>query len=484
MIKEDILTPLNLFFADLHQPQTESVRTFFAALIASAQEGHLCLDLDQLSLTDADLKVKILEGAKTASSPYIRRQGTLCYLEKNYLYETRILNHLRQLSFQVKPLDYPLPEGLTEEQQQALSVALSNTLSVIEGGPGTGKTFLTSHLVKAMGPSARIILAAPTGKAAARLKQFNPQATCGTLHSILGIKSEKQLARGSSYVQADLIIIDESSMIDAKLLAFFLGSLQRGQRVVFLGDGHQLPPVESGSLFGDLVDLLPTARLRKCLRSDRLEVLQLAQQVLAGGEVHPHEPLSLDFILQKAVENFPHPSSEETFSDIHRFCILSPIREGPFGVNSLNQQIFQMLSRRMKPEEKLAVPILITRTDYEAGLYNGEVGILWRDHKKPLFAEFDHRKIPASLLPPYELGYVLSVHKSQGSEFDHVMTVLPPGSETFGREVLYTAVTRAKLSVILCGNDETVQKTIGYSSQRRSGLKLRWNQKGQTELAL
>lgn len=473
----ELFTPLDLFFADLHKPRTESERIFFGALMLCSREGHLCMDLEQLTLPDPALEKDVLEGAKTASSPYIRRQGSLFYLEKNFAYETRILDHLHQLSFSVKPLDYPRPEGLTEEQQQALSLALSNTLSVIEGGPGTGKTFLTAHLVKAMGASARIILAAPTGKAAARLKQFNPQAQCGTLHSILGIKSDRQLARGSSYVQADLIVIDESSMIDAKLLAFFLGSLQVGQRVVFLGDGHQLPPVESGSLFGDLVDLLPTAHLRKCLRSDRLEVLKLAEQILAGQEVHPHQPLSTDFILQQALENFPHAATEENVFEVHRFCILSPVREGPFGVNILNQQIFQLLSKRMKPQERLAVPILITRTDYEAGLYNGEVGILWRTQEKPLFAQFNRRKIPVSGLPPYELAYALSVHKSQGSEFDHVVVALPPGSETFGREVLYTAVTRAKHSVILCGDEETIQKTVSRSSHRRSGLKMRWNQK-------
>jgi exodeoxyribonuclease V alpha subunit len=459
MSEQDFFIELDLFFADLHAPKhdrTDNERVFLAALMALSRDGHLCLDLDNLALPEALLK-PVLEGSKTAASPYVRNLGNLFYLERNYADETRILNQLKALSFKVKPLDYPVPEGLTEEQQTALNLALSNTLSVIEGGPGTGKTFLTSHLVKAIGPQAQVILAAPTGKAAARLKEFNPQAICGTLHSILGIKSARQLSCGNSYVRADLIIIDESSMIDAKLLAFFLGSLEVGQRVVFLGDGNQLPPVESGSLFGDLVDLLPTAHLRQCLRSDRKEVLQLAQDILAGKQIIPHEKLSKEYILQKALE---------------QFCILSPIREGPFGVNSLNQEIFELFYRKM--DQLLAVPILITRTDYEAGLYNGEVGILWRNREKPLYALFGDRKIPASALPPYELGYVLSVHKSQGSEFDHVLALVPPGSETFGREVLYTAVTRARHSVVLCGDQETIDKTVNRSSHRRSGLKIRW----------
>lgn len=459
LLEQNILTELDLFFADLHA-KTDNERAFLAALMALSRDGHLCLDLDNLTLPEVLLK-PALEGAKTADSPYVRRLGNLFYLERNYADETRILNQLKALSFKVKPLDYPVPEGLTDEQQAALNLALSNTLSVIEGGPGTGKTFLTSHLVKAMGPSAQVILAAPTGKAAARLKEFNPQAVCGTLHSILGIKSARQLVRGNSYVRADLIIIDESSMIDAKLLAFFLESLEVGQRVVFLGDGNQLPPVESGSLFGDLVDLLPTAHLRQCLRSDRKEVLQLAQDILAGKKIIPHEKLSKEVILQKALA-----------SEGNQFCILSPIREGPFGVNSLNQEIFELFYRKM--EQLLAVPILITRTDYDAGLYNGEVGILWRSREKPLYAMFGDRKIPASALPSYELGYVLSVHKSQGSEFDHVLALVPPGSETFGREVLYTAVTRARHSVILCGDQETIDKTVNRSSHRRSGLKMRW----------
>ena len=460
-LEQNFLTELDLFFADLHA-KTDYERAFLAALMALSRDGHLCLDLDNLALPEALLK-PVQEGVKTAASPYVRKLGNLFYLERNYDDETRILNLLKQLSFKVKPLDYVPPAGLTEEQQNALNLALSNTLSVIEGGPGTGKTFLTSHLVQAMGSSAQVILAAPTGKAAARLKEFNPQATCGTLHSILGIKSARQLARGNSYVRADLIIIDESSMIDAKLLAFFLGSLEVGQRVVFLGDGNQLPPVESGSLFGDLVDLLPTAHLRQCLRSDRTEVLQLAQDILAGKQIMPHEKLSKEFILQKALENY---------SQENQFCILSPVREGPFGVNGLNQEIFELFYRKM--DQLLAVPILITRTDYEAGLYNGEVGILWRNREKPLYALFGDRKIPASALPPYELGYVLSVHKSQGSEFDHVLVLVPPGSETFGREVLYTAVTRARHSVILCGDPEIIEKTISRSSHRRSGLKVRW----------
>ncbi len=439
----EILTPLDLYFADLH-PASESERIFYAALMATSRLGHLCLDLEHIPL-EGEWKKKVIEGSKTASSPYIRQHGGLFYLEKNYTYETRILERLQQLSFSVTPIPLPENTGLTEEQEEAIKLALSNTITLIEGGPGTGKTFLTSQLVRAFGPN--VILMAPTGKAALRLKQFNPEAICGTLHAILGIKSPRHLARGSSFVKADLIIVDESSMIDAKLFAFFLSSIEIGQRVVFLGDGNQLPPVDSGSLFGDLVDLLPTAHLKKCLRSDRVEIVQKAQDVLAGKTITADYPLSEEIILKHT-------------------CILSPIREGPFGVNVLNKKI---LHRKMSKGEAQQIPIMITKTDYEAELYNGEMGIL---HKT--YAEFNGRKIPVGNLPPYELGYVLTVHKSQGNEFDDVLVVLPPGSEAFGREVLYTAITRARHSVKICSDAETLEKTISRSSRRRSGLKSRF----------
>jgi exodeoxyribonuclease V alpha subunit len=206
-------------------------------------------------------------------------------------------------------------------------------------------------------------------------------------------------------------------------------------------------------------------------------VLNLAQDILTGNTIRPDHALSEEFLIQKALENYPHPSKDPPIFEGGRFCILSPLREGPFGVNALNEQIFGRFYNRMKPHDLLAVPILITKTDYEAQLYNGETGILWRTREKPLYAEFSHRKIPAAALPPYELGYVLSVHKSQGSEFDHVVVAVPPGSEAFGREVLYTAVTRAKLSVTLCADAAVLQKTASQSSRRHSGLKIRWSEK-------
>jgi len=400
-------------------------------LMASAREGHLCLDIG-----DAPFDI----------CPGIRREKNFLYLERNWVYETKAIEQLRRLSHPLAPSSYCSSE-LTDEQNEAVRCALSHSISIITGGPGTGKTFVARHLIEAMGEKARIVLAAPTGKAVSRLKELNPNAQAGTLHTLLNIRSGRDLLSEGSYLSADLIIVDESSMIDARLFGFFLSSVPAGCRIVFLGDADQLPPVESGSLFADLVGLLPTARLKKCMRSDRKEILDLAQAVLEGGPIEPHAS-SCDV--------------EKEAQDGWR--ILSCVRGGPWGVDTLNRQLAQNAGSE--------IPILITKNDPDLGLYNGDTGVL--DRLQGIARFSSDKMVAAALLPPHEPAYCLSVHKSQGSEFDRVLVLVPPGSEVFGREILYTAVTRAKKEVKLIGDPQIVQSAVGRSSRRISGLKQRW----------
>lgn len=425
IFEQDSLEPIDLYFADSSDPEVKALQ---AALMQSARQGHLCLDLQTVSNPDA---------AKNIQSPYTIIENNLIYLTINHRLETAVASELKRLLGSA-----PLPKvkaALTDEQQAAFDLVRSENLSIIEGGPGTGKTYLVAELVKSFGSDARIILTAPTGKAAARLKEKNPQAICGTLHAILGIKSSKNLAEHRAFIQADLIVVDEASMIDVKMLRALLRSLPTGQRIVFLGDGKQLPPIESGSLFNDLIDLVPTAHLTKSLRSDRKEILDLAASILEGKAPTPHGPLSIDL-----------PSG----------MILTPLREGPWGVKALNE-----LLKGSRKE----TPIIITRNDAETGLSNGDMGLLI----SPTEALIEGRRFAISALPAYELAYALSIHKSQGSEFDDVIVLVPPGSEQFGREVLYTAVTRARNSVVLLGDPDTIAKTVQNSSSRRSGIKER-----------
>lgn len=438
LIAEGFLEPIDLYFADLHALGSQEERAFLAAVMQSARQGHLCLDLQHIVPQGAWARA-VLAGAG-ASSPYIVTHDDLVYLEKNYRFETEVLSEIKRL---VGPAPLPKVEAhLTEDQKAAFDLARREKLSIIAGGPGTGKTYLVTELVKSFGENSRIILTAPTGKAAARMKEKNPQAICGTLHSILGMVPGQEEHR--SFIQADLIVIDEASMIDINMMRAVLKSMLTGQRVVFLGDGNQLPPVESGSVFNDLIDLVPTAHLSKSLRSERVEILELASSILQGVAPLPQGPLSIETLKQ------------------HGFAtILTPLREGPWGVKSLNKQL--MGSRK-------EAPILITRNDTETGLSNGDMGKLISSSH----ALINEQIFPIGALPSYELAYALSIHKSQGSEFDHVVVLVPPGAEVFGREALYTAVTRARESVTILGDAEVIAKTVEHSSQRRSGIKKRW----------
>jgi exodeoxyribonuclease V alpha subunit len=444
LLEEGFLEPIDLYFAGLHPTNDTEVKAYLAAVMQSARHGHLCLDLQTLSepAQPAGWAKAVKAGAaKGAPSPYLVTENELVYLEKNHRYETEVMQELKRL---LGPSPLPkIKADLTDEQQAAFDLVRSENVSIIEGGPGTGKTFLTTELVKSFGSTARIILTAPTGKAAARLKSKNPHAYSGTLHALLGINQSGHRA----YLAADLIVVDEASMIDVNMLRILLKSLPAGQRIVFLGDGKQLPPIESGSLFNDLIDLIPTAHLTKSLRSDRKEILDLGASILEGKAPQPHGPLSHDVIKQHVKENSA--------------AILTPLREGPWGVKALNE----LLQGSQKK-----TPIIITRNDAETGLSNGDMGLII----SPKMAQFENRQIPIAALPPYEPAYALSIHKSQGSEFDHVVVLAPPGTEVFGREVLYTAVTRARQSVILLGDAEVIGKTVSTSSCRRSGIKTRW----------
>jgi len=251
---------------------------------------------------------------------------------------------------------------------------------------------------------------------------------------------------------ADLVLVDEASMIDAELMASLFSAMKEGARLILIGDKDQLPPVESGNFFADLADEKEiVTSLGRCLRAELNEIVEMAQAVKEGRCI-PAQPLpEWAHIIEAVFER--------------KACVLTPLRYGPFGVNRLNQKLLKEHQARGGNR----FPIMITVNEAALDLYNGDLGELVPAEKCAYFGE---RKVPEYLLPHYEYAYVLSVHKSQGSEYDEVMVLLPDGSEVFGREMLYTALTRAKKRVSIYASEGILPKIVSKHERRLSGLKI------------
>jgi exodeoxyribonuclease V alpha subunit len=530
----------------------ENAAAFLSILMALSRMGHLSLVVDKsglmpdlkslifdpeeckkiekmallgaVSLPD-DLVEVMEEDGKIPVKPLCRFEDSF-YLQRNWVFETRFIYHLKRLQRALPELEltgFEADDQLNNFQQEAVIKASRSSISMIAGGPGTGKTYTAARLVnaflKSLSPSHReqcnIILAAPTGKAAAHLEaglyrhiEKSRNIKCSTLHALLGIRSSFDFSREGSYIFADLVIIDECSMIDVRLFSYLLASLKEGARLVLMGDADQLPPVESGSLFADLIkasqDGFPLActHLQKCMRSDQRNILELASSINQGNGKEVinkifgqgmHVDLGLKQkdtrlihkkIWEHVKDNFPYPSdavpnSEHLLQCLDQFRILSCIRQGPLGVDVLNQMIAQNYLSEAQIGQWVSFPIIVISNNYTMDLYNGDVGVLVKRHgyneDYAIFWNKDGkvRNVPALALPSFEYAYCLSVHKSQGSEYQKILLLIPHGSEVFGKEVLYTAATRARKQLEIDGDEETILKAVGSTCRKFSGINKR-----------
>jgi exodeoxyribonuclease V alpha subunit len=560
----------------------QEVALFLCHLALAAKEGHLCVHITEeglnpsvtqlwrneeghsLSAEEAQVLTQlVLTGARqvpngimttlqkhSESLPNtpICREGDGFYLQRYWIFETLFLKYLKRhlqtpvaLTLDIEIITKNVNQlcqdkVLLEEQAQAIRQGCLNPLTLVTGGPGTGKTYTAGHLIKVFWQnlseehrqSCQIVLAAPTGKAAANLQhslsrmvatlEGFPAIQAKTLHSLLGIK-QGLFHQENQRLTADFIVVDESSMIDVRMMACLFESLKPGSRLILLGDKHQLPSVEAGSVFVDLVQLqhtyphlnIPCISLSVCLRAELKSLIDFAQLVNQGlaqdvldylnqsnspGVRRLHLPLDKKEAQREFLAHVlpyfhcivqPGQRHEQLLDLFQSIRLLSPIRKGPFGVESLNQLIWQRLCQNVPMNGWIAIPIIIAMNDYRQELFNGETGVLIR--KLPLhssvgaedYALFSSRReggqvrrLSALLLPKYEFAYCLSVHKSQGSEFDRVVLVLPEGAELFGREVFYTAITRARKCIEIYGSDVVILKTVMRQGIRLSGIEQRW----------
>lgn len=407
------------------------------------------------------------------NNPYLVQEGGYVYLKKTYQQETKILNELRRIiQNSVNPFKAPMEQlPLLEVQKRAVSMAAAHPLLLLTGGPGTGKTYTAGFIIKTLleQKGLSFVLSAPTGKACAQLKK-SIQSSCEgldlpshrvmTLHALLEPYKENAL----SVIPEDLVVVDEASMIDLDLLGLLLSKIRHGSRLILIGDPNQLPPVETPSLFPDMVELCGKlglhVDLQECLRVEDRQIIEYGQDLLEGIVSFPVQPLD-SLRLDRKIE-----------------VILTPLKKGPHGVDHLNEALFQ----RELLLERCTVPIIVTKNDFQQKLFNGETGVIefsrsdWRGSLRStrgvakFITEGKEVVFPIYELPPFDLAFAISVHKSQGSAYNHPILLLPKGSSHFGRELIYTAFTRAKKGITVFGDRSELEAILKVSSRRQSAL--------------
>jgi len=528
---------------------SEQVARAAAFLSRAVRQGHICLDLAVAPLSENGEPLpwlslpewrEALQQCRAVGSPESTRVAPLVldaegrlYLRRYYDYEAALARAL---------LKKATPGTLAREsQQEAIEAALTNPLTIISGGPGTGKTTtvveILVHLLAQNTASLRIALAAPTGKAAARLEQTLrdgltrsghteflaaiPRAS--TLHRLLGSQRDSPQFRhhAGNPLALDLLVVDEASMVPLPLMAKLFDALPPHARVILLGDRDQLASVEPGSVLADIVDaaLLPgnalqgtlavlkknyrfgnestIYRLCETVRAGRKsDVLQLLSMPNSGdlGSAPLPSPRQLSETLREPVlagygaylrESDPAKALEA----FGQFRVLCAVRKGPYGVEELNRRIATLLreSGHLKETQALCagMPLLITRNDSQLGVFNGDIALLLPDPAQvdmpepPLWAWLPGdgestalRRIAPAQLPEHEPAFAMTVHKSQGSEFDRVLLVLPErDSPVLTRELTYTGLTRARHRVEIWFTPGILERSIARRTKRASGLR-------------
>ena len=566
---------------ELARESSEPVLLATALAVRAVRLGSVCVDLRRLqevSVEDVDLTslpwpdpVELVAALRASPLVVGAVRGSLCplrlvdtdegellYLDRYFRQEQTIRHVLDDRALTAPPYDEQvLADGLTarfgrapDRQRIAAALAVTRWTSIVAGGPGTGKTYTVARILQLLDeqrPGLRIALAAPTGKAAARLQeQVNAQGVDVpgvTLHRLLGWRPDSASRfrhHAGNRLPYDVVVVDETSMVSLTMMARLLEAVRPDARLVLVGDPDQLASVDAGAVLADLVarpvPVVPAPALERLLAADLAAADDPAEAALstkersrlAGGVVRLSRGRryggaiaelavavragDADAALRvlrsgdQAVSFVPPGELEALRDDVVRTAsvvtaaalagdipaalaglelhrLLCAHRTGPAGVGEWDRIAREWVStspastRLPTGDEFFAgQPLLVTANDHEAKVYNGDTGVVVRQPDGTLVVAFARvgepvLRSPASLAA-VETVHALTIHRSQGSQYQTVSVVLPPEeSVLLTRELLYTAITRAQKHVRVIGTEEAVRAGVGRQVLRASGLR-------------
>jgi exodeoxyribonuclease V alpha subunit len=478
------------------------------ALTEAEQQGNSYLPLADLTVRSAKLLGLSPDPEVLAEARGLIAEEGCVYREPTHASEVAVATTLMERAAAPAHLDHDPgetppsgPDGteLTDEQWSAVRGAFTARISVLTGGPGVGKTACTRAIVaEAEEAGLRIALCAPTGRAARRLEEATGH-DAQTIHRMLEWMPGREPAfRPGHPLPADLAIVDESSMLNLRLIEVLLGGLAESTHVVFVGDADQLPPIGAGKPFEDLIasGIAPVVRLTQIFRQAARSMITTAAHEINQGRPPHLEPAedqdhdfffidranpdrALDTVVEVVAERAPKRFEVDPIRDVQ---VLAPMYRGAVGIDALNER----LQERLNPRGKRAVSdrfrvgdrLIQTRNSHELGLMNGSIVFLRADDpdEEEILVDTDDGDsltIPYGETATLRLAYAISVHKAQGCEVPVVVGVCHRShSRMLTRPLLYTAITRARNSCVLIGDRAALEGAVRRddSGRRFSGL--------------
>jgi len=542
LMKADLIDDLDYHFSQfivrkdlrpLTSEQLSIVEMATALISRQIATGNICLGRDDIKKIKEDFGiysssvptweeiVDVCGKAQWCCAPGEDRpvvfDGKRFYLHRYFSFESDLAGLIKKMSKDKSP-----------------SPELKSRFTVITGGPGTGKTTRIAKLVSLFWKkdmSLDIVLAAPTGKAASRMDEALFMAVerlkeqlddivadkilklkGSSIHRLLGWTSKPGVFRQhpENPLNADVLIVDEASMVDLALMSRLVGALKKDALLILLGDKDQLTSVEAGNVLGDIylaakkgfidpecvieltesfrfnsdsgIGLLADSINNSCNVKELTEVFEANDdgsiELLSGG--FSNEVSEISKRIEKNYEAlFKNNSFKEYFSILDSFKVLSSSRKGPGGIEEINKLAERIFKRKgLIPDNDLwyiGRPVMVLKNSYDLELFNGECGVVFEVNgaRRVVFrkGQNDFRTYPVSVLPEVETVYAMTVHKSQGSEYDEVMFIIPEREiAILSKELVYTAVTRARKKISIVSGAEKLAKSLSRSAARSSGL--------------